>query len=81
MFLFGFLTQVMLATNTIVDYVIPKGSFVVPFLSVVHQDENFYEGATTFNPFRWMDPKNLVSLIYICISCFLYLSCTSLLET
>ncbi|XP_076942302.1 abietadienol/abietadienal oxidase-like isoform X4 [Bidens hawaiensis] len=26
---------------------------------VVHQDENFYEGATTFNPFRWMDPKNL----------------------
>ncbi|XP_076942303.1 abietadienol/abietadienal oxidase-like isoform X5 [Bidens hawaiensis] len=41
------------------DYVIPKGSFVVPFLSVVHQDENFYEGATTFNPFRWMDPKNL----------------------
>ncbi|KAK1414922.1 hypothetical protein QVD17_30687 [Tagetes erecta] len=40
------------------DYVIPKGSFVVPFLSAVHQDENFHEGATTFNPCRWMDPKN-----------------------
>ncbi|KAL8188580.1 hypothetical protein R6Q57_029868 [Mikania cordata] len=40
------------------DYVIPKGSFVVPFLSAVHQDENFYEGSTTFNPCRWMDPKN-----------------------
>ncbi|KAI3802268.1 hypothetical protein L1987_30398 [Smallanthus sonchifolius] len=40
------------------DYVIPKGCFVVPFLSAVHQDENFHEGATTFNPCRWMDPKN-----------------------
>lgn len=40
------------------DYVIPKGSFVVPFLSAVHQDENFHEGATTFNPSRWMDPEN-----------------------
>ncbi|KAF5795675.1 putative abieta-7,13-dien-18-ol hydroxylase [Helianthus annuus] len=40
------------------DYIIPKGSFVVPFLSAVHQDENFYDEATTFNPCRWMDPKN-----------------------
>ncbi|KAJ0547218.1 putative abieta-7,13-dien-18-ol hydroxylase [Helianthus annuus] len=40
------------------DYIIPKGSFVVPFLSAVHQDENFYDGATTFNPCRWMDPNN-----------------------
>nr|XP_043614090.1 abietadienol/abietadienal oxidase [Erigeron canadensis] len=40
------------------DYVIPKGSFVVPFISAVHQDPNIYEGATTFNPFRWMDPGN-----------------------
>ncbi|KAI3735693.1 hypothetical protein L6452_15201 [Arctium lappa] len=40
------------------DYVIPKGSFVVPFLSAVHQDENVHEGATTFNPWRWMDSEN-----------------------
>lgn len=40
------------------DYIIPKGSFVVPFLSAVHQDENFYEEATNFNPWRWMDPQN-----------------------
>ncbi|KAJ6707249.1 CYTOCHROME P450 SUPERFAMILY PROTEIN [Salix viminalis] len=38
------------------DYVIPKGSFVVPFLSAVHLDENLYKDATTFNPWRWMDP-------------------------
>ncbi|GMQ11702.1 hypothetical protein CsSME_00054219 [Camellia sinensis var. sinensis] len=37
-------------------YVIPKGCFVVPFLSAVHLDENLYEGAITFNPWRWMDP-------------------------
>ncbi|KAG5247142.1 cytochrome P450 family protein [Salix suchowensis] len=30
------------------DYVIPKGSFVVPFLSAVHLDENLYKEATTF---------------------------------
>ncbi|PWA83993.1 cytochrome P450 superfamily protein [Artemisia annua] len=40
------------------DYVIPKGSFVVPFLSAVHQDESFYEEAVIFNPCRWVDPKN-----------------------
>uniref|UniRef100_A0A6N2NJQ7 Abietadienol/abietadienal oxidase n=1 Tax=Salix viminalis TaxID=40686 RepID=A0A6N2NJQ7_SALVM len=40
------------------DYVIPKGSFVVPFLSAVHLDENLYKDATTFNPWRWMDPEN-----------------------
>ncbi|XP_071688756.1 abietadienol/abietadienal oxidase [Rutidosis leptorrhynchoides] len=39
-------------------YVIRKGSFVVPFLSVIHQDENFHKEATTFNPCRWMDPEN-----------------------
>ncbi|KAL5545239.1 hypothetical protein UlMin_009023 [Ulmus minor] len=40
------------------DYVIPKGCFVVPFLSAVHLDENVYTGALTFNPWRWMDPQN-----------------------
>lgn len=44
------------------DYVIPKGCFVVPFLSAVHLDENVYEGAQTFNPWRWMDPQNEVCL-------------------
>ncbi|CAL5352024.1 unnamed protein product [Camellia sinensis] len=39
-------------------YVIPKGCFVVPFLSAVHLDENLYEGAITFNSWRWMDPLN-----------------------
>ncbi|XP_059664534.1 abietadienol/abietadienal oxidase [Cornus florida] len=38
------------------DYVIPKGCFVVPFLSAVHLDENLYKEALTFNPWRWMDP-------------------------
>ncbi|KAI9173461.1 hypothetical protein LWI28_001678 [Acer negundo] len=40
------------------DYVIPKGCFVVPFLSAVHLDENLYHDALTFNPWRWMDPEN-----------------------
>ncbi|XP_075660569.1 abietadienol/abietadienal oxidase [Castanea sativa] len=40
------------------DYIIPKGCFIVPFLSAVHLDENVYEGALTFNPWRWMDPQN-----------------------
>ncbi|KAF8389537.1 hypothetical protein HHK36_024052 [Tetracentron sinense] len=40
------------------DYVIPKGCFVVPFLSAVHLDENLYKGALSFNPWRWMDPEN-----------------------
>ncbi|KAK6921329.1 Cytochrome P450 [Dillenia turbinata] len=40
------------------DYVIPKGCFVVPFLSAVHLDENLYNGASSFNPWRWMDPEN-----------------------
>ncbi|KAJ0105623.1 hypothetical protein Patl1_19268 [Pistacia atlantica] len=40
------------------DYVIPKGCFVVPFLSAVHLDENLYKEAVTFNPWRWMDPEN-----------------------
>lgn len=39
-------------------YVVPKGCFVVPFLSAVHLDENLYEGSHTFNPWRWMDPLN-----------------------
>lgn len=43
-----------------IDYVIPKGCFVVPFLSAVHLDENVYDGALNFNPWRWMDPKNQV---------------------
>ncbi|KAL7098176.1 hypothetical protein ACP275_09G000800 [Erythranthe tilingii] len=40
------------------DYVIPKGSFVVPFLSAVHLSENLYEDALCFNPWRWMEPQN-----------------------
>ncbi|KAI4365786.1 hypothetical protein MLD38_021744 [Melastoma candidum] len=39
-------------------YVIPTGCFVVPFLSAVHLDENIYDRALEFNPWRWMDPKN-----------------------
>lgn len=35
---------------------------MVPFLSAVHLDENVYEGALNFNPWRWMDPQNEVSL-------------------
>lgn len=42
------------------DYVIPKGCFVVPFLSAVHLDENIYKGALSFNPWRWMEPENQV---------------------
>ncbi|XP_054788791.1 abietadienol/abietadienal oxidase isoform X2 [Prosopis cineraria] len=40
------------------DFVVPKGCFVVPFLSAVHLDENVYKEASGFNPWRWMDPKN-----------------------
>ncbi|KAI9092517.1 hypothetical protein K1719_027645 [Acacia pycnantha] len=40
------------------DFVIPKGCFVVPFLSAVHLDENVYKGASDFNPWRWMEPSN-----------------------
>ncbi|KAL1356236.1 hypothetical protein HN51_008235 [Arachis hypogaea] len=40
------------------DFVIPKGCFVVPFLSAVHLDENVYNGALNFNPWRWMEPEN-----------------------
>ncbi|PIA35353.1 hypothetical protein AQUCO_03500027v1, partial [Aquilegia coerulea] len=39
-------------------FLIPKGCFVVPFLSAVHLDENFHKEALTFNPWRWMDPEN-----------------------
>ncbi|XP_052117514.1 abietadienol/abietadienal oxidase isoform X2 [Arachis duranensis] len=40
------------------DFVIPKECFVVPFLSAVHLDENVYNGALNFNPWRWMEPEN-----------------------
>ncbi|KAK1371978.1 abietadienol/abietadienal oxidase [Heracleum sosnowskyi] len=40
------------------DYVIPKGCFVVPFLSAVHLDENIYEESLLFNPWRWLEPQN-----------------------
>nr|XP_016491890.1 PREDICTED: abietadienol/abietadienal oxidase [Nicotiana tabacum] len=48
------------ATNDVVyeDYVIPKGCFVVPFLSAVHLNENIYDDPRIFNPWRWMDPEN-----------------------
>lgn len=49
----------------LVGYVVPKGCFVVPFLSAVHLDENLYEGARTFNPWRWMDPLNKVSTNFL----------------
>lgn len=42
------------------DYAIPRGSFVVPFLSAVHLDENVYEDPRSFNPWRWMKPENQV---------------------
>ncbi|CAN8235078.1 unnamed protein product [Cochlearia groenlandica] len=37
------------------DYVIPKGCFVVPFLSAVHLDESYYKESLSFNPWRWLD--------------------------
>uniref|UniRef100_A0A7N0V9Z0 Abietadienol/abietadienal oxidase n=1 Tax=Kalanchoe fedtschenkoi TaxID=63787 RepID=A0A7N0V9Z0_KALFE len=40
------------------DYKIPKGSFVVPFLSAVHCDEGLYKRAQVFNPWRWTEPEN-----------------------
>ncbi|XP_015069358.1 abietadienol/abietadienal oxidase [Solanum pennellii] len=48
------------ATNDVVygDYVIPKGCFVVPFLSAVHLNENIYDEPRIFNPWRWMKPEN-----------------------
>ncbi|KFK41772.1 hypothetical protein AALP_AA2G170100 [Arabis alpina] len=39
------------------DYVIPKGCFVVPFLSAVHLDESYYEESRSFSPWRWLDPE------------------------
>ncbi|VVA95142.1 unnamed protein product [Arabis nemorensis] len=39
------------------DYVIPKGCFVVPFLSAVHLDESYYKESRSFNPWRWLDPE------------------------
>ncbi|XP_051136539.1 abietadienol/abietadienal oxidase [Andrographis paniculata] len=40
------------------DYIIPKGCFVVPFLSAVHLNEDIYKDALKFNPWRWMEPEN-----------------------
>lgn len=40
------------------DFIVPKGSFVVPFLSAVHLDENIYPRPLSFNPWRWMDQEN-----------------------
>ncbi|XP_039120300.1 abietadienol/abietadienal oxidase [Dioscorea cayenensis subsp. rotundata] len=40
------------------DFIVPKGFFVVPFLSAVHLNENLYKGALDFNPWRWMDENN-----------------------
>ncbi|XP_010537524.1 PREDICTED: abietadienol/abietadienal oxidase isoform X2 [Tarenaya hassleriana] len=39
------------------DYVIPKGCFVVPFLSAIHLDESFYKESLSFHPWRWLDPE------------------------
>ncbi|RYR15574.1 hypothetical protein Ahy_B04g072409 isoform D [Arachis hypogaea] len=35
-----------------------KRCFVVPFLLAVYLDENVYNGALNFNPWRWMEPEN-----------------------
>ncbi|KAJ8511938.1 hypothetical protein OPV22_002372 [Ensete ventricosum] len=40
------------------DLSIPKGFFVVPFLSAVHRDESIYPEALSFYPWRWMDQEN-----------------------
>ncbi|KZV34787.1 abietadienol/abietadienal oxidase-like, partial [Dorcoceras hygrometricum] len=40
------------------EYFIPKGCFVVPFLSAVHLNECVYEDCLNFNPWRWMAPEN-----------------------
>ncbi|KAL3512979.1 hypothetical protein ACH5RR_025696 [Cinchona calisaya] len=40
------------------DYVVPKGCFVVPFLSAVHLNDRVYGEALTFSPWRWMIPEN-----------------------
>lgn len=40
------------------NFDIPKGCFVVPFLSAVHLNEKVYEEALTFNPWRWIIPEN-----------------------
>ncbi|RZS02269.1 hypothetical protein BHM03_00032281 [Ensete ventricosum] len=42
------------------DLSIPKGFFVVPFLSAVHRDESIYPEALSFYPWRWMDQENKV---------------------
>ncbi|KAM7269234.1 hypothetical protein ACFE04_024731 [Oxalis oulophora] len=41
------------------DYVIPRGCFVVPFLSAVHLNENIYNDALTFNPWRWLEEPTM----------------------
>lgn len=45
----------------LLDFIVPKGFFVVPFLSAVHLNENLYKGALDFNPWRWMDENNKVT--------------------
>ncbi|GAA0144999.1 oxygenase [Lithospermum erythrorhizon] len=40
------------------DFTIPKGSFVVPFLSAVHLNEDIYSDRLAFDPWRWMMPEN-----------------------
>ncbi|XP_076942304.1 abietadienol/abietadienal oxidase-like isoform X6 [Bidens hawaiensis] len=70
LFAIYFLTHSPLAYNQllVIDETLRLGGIAIWLMreakedveyQVVHQDENFYEGATTFNPFRWMDPKNL----------------------
>ncbi|CAM8955955.1 unnamed protein product [Rhodiola kirilowii] len=39
------------------DYKIRKGSFLVPFLLAVYCDEDVYNEAHAFNPWKWMDPR------------------------
>jgi cytochrome P450 len=43
---------------TLIDgSVIPKGTYVCPATQAMHTDEEFYESATTFNPFRFAEMR------------------------
>ncbi|KAK1309322.1 hypothetical protein QJS10_CPA09g00875 [Acorus calamus] len=50
------LVHTQAGVNPLGDYVIPKGCFIVQFLSAVPLDETLYNGAVNFNPWRQMNP-------------------------
>ncbi|KAL0922306.1 hypothetical protein M5K25_006280 [Dendrobium thyrsiflorum] len=41
------------------DYIIPKGCKVFASFRAVHLDENYFDNARTFNPWRWLDQNNM----------------------